>query len=317
MPPEPVILFEGFTPGSKELDAAVDALPVLNPSSLWLTAYNMASEVRHNWVGQGRGVVVGLEEAVESAIQESRKEMTSRSHNDTIVFDVGVNADVELVMCGLALPAVPLSDVVSSYFYDLLPDGRWMNIADRSVLRVEVDAQGVTLQALAPGVQVNGRAVASGQNVRLMDGAKITSPGGAIVFRKVEDLYAGLMVSDSDRRLPLVSGQTAELGREPEPPGLSFPDRRGQHNIRWCPGTRAARARGGGFTLDRALAGRRQASIELNNDEICVRPLHARCPTYVLRDDTRSLARATGPVMLDLNDLVVAGTSVVGFNVPE
>ena len=317
LPPEPVILFEGFTPGSKELAAAVDALPVLNPASLWLAAYNMASEERHNWVGQGRGLVIGLEEAVEAAIQDSRRELTNRSQNDTIVFDVGVNADVELVMCGLALPAVPLSDVVSSYFYDLLPDGRWMNISDRSVLRVEVNEQGVSLQALAPGVQVNGRAVASGQGVKLSDGARITYPRGTVVFRQINDTYAGLMVSDSDRRLPLVSGQTAELGREPEPPGLSFPDRRGQHNIRWCPGTRAARARGGGFTLDRALAGRRQVAIELNNDDICVRPLHARCPTYVLSEGVQSLARATGPMMVGLNDLVVAGTTVVGFSVPE
>ena len=65
---------------------------------------------------------------------------------------------------------------------------------------------------------------------------------------------------------------------------LAYPDRRGQDNIRWCTGTRAARARSGGFTLDRALAGRRQASIEMQHGELKVTPLYAKCPTYILKN---------------------------------
>lgn len=317
LPPEPVVLLEGFIPGSPALMEAVDSLPVLNPASLWLSAYNIASEDRNAWTDSGRGLVVGTPDAIDQSIQDALKVVTRTSGSDTIVLDVGLHADLELVMCGLALPAVPLSDVVSSYFYDLLPDGRWVNRSDRSLLRVEVTPQGARLQALSPGVQVNGRAVPSGESVMLADGSSVSTSSGGIEFRSIAHGYAGVMLADTEMRLGVVSGQTAELGREPNHPGLAFPDRRGQDNIRWCPGPRAARARAGGFTLDRALAGRRQAALQLVDEQIQLTPLHPRCPTYVLPQMGKALEKADRPVALQLGDMVVAGTTVVGLRHPE
>lgn len=317
LPPEPVVLLEGFIPGSPALMEAVDSLPVLNPASLWLSAYNIASEDRNAWSDAGRGIIIGTPDALDLAIQDALKVVTRTSGSDTIVIDVGLQADLELVMCGLALPAVPLSDVVSSYFYDLLPDGRWVNRSDRSLLRVEVTQQGAKLQALSPGVQVGGRSLASGESVLLTDGARINTSSGGLEFRAIANGYAGVLLADTEMRLGVVSGQTAELGREPNHPGLAFPDRRGQDNIRWCPGPRAARARAGGFTLDRALAGRRQAALQVANDQIQLTPLHPRCPTYVLPPGSSTLERADHPIALQVGDMVVAGTTVVGVRSPE
>ena len=126
-----------------------------------------------------------------------------------------------------------------------------------------------------------------------------------------------MLLADTEMRLGVVSGQTAEIGREPNHPGLAFPDRRGQDNIRWCPGPRAARARSGGFTLDRALAGRRQAAIQIQNDQIQLTPLHPRVPTYVMQNGEGALVHAERPVSLQIGDLVVAGTTVVGLRAPE
>jgi hypothetical protein len=319
LPPDPCVLLEGFAPGSPALMEVVDSLPVLNPAALWLAGYNIASEDRNAWTEAGRGLVVGTPEAMEQAIEDALKVVTRTSGSDTIVLDVGLQADLELVMCGLALPTVPLSDVVSSYFYDLLPDGRWVNRSDRSVLRVEVGGQGTRLQALAPGVSVNGKALASGEEVSLGDGANIQTAGTSIEYVATDAAsgYAGLMLSDSEMRLGVVSGQTAELGREPNHPGLAYPDRRGQDNIRWCPGPRAARARAGGFTLDRALAGRRQAAIQVLGESIQVTPLHPRCPTFVLHPGQNILERADNTVDLSVGDMLVAGTTVVGLREPE
>jgi len=319
LPPEPVVLLEGFVPGSPALDQAVDSLPVLNPASLWLSTYNIASEDRNAWTDAGRGLVIGMPEAIDEAVQEALKVVTRTSGSDTIVLDVGLHADLELVMCGLALPAVPLSDVVSSYFYDLLPDGRWVNRSDRSLLRVEVNAGGARLQALGPGVQVDGRGVPSGDSVALSDGAQITTSMGILVFREIDQGYIGAMLSDTEMRLGVVRGQTAELGREPNHPGLAFPDRRGQDNIRWCPGPRAARARAGGFTLDRALAGRRQAAVQMVADSIQLTAVHKRCPTYVLREGTTGLSRAVfeQAVGIQMQDMIIAGTTVIGVRTPE
>src|SRR6185503_3075155 len=143
-------------------------------------------------------------------------------------------------------------------------------------------------------------------------GANIQTAGTAIEYVATDapSGYAGLMLSDSEMRLGVVSGQTAELGREPNHPGLAYPDRRGQDNIRWCPGPRAARARAGGFTLDRALAGRRQAAIQVLGESIQVTPLHPRCPTFVLHPGAKTLERADNTVDLQVGDMLVAGTTV-------
>jgi hypothetical protein len=114
-------------------------------------------------------------------------------------------------------------------------------------------------------------------------------------------------------RLPVAVGQKAELGREPGHPGLQYPDRRGQDNIRWCAGQRAARAKANGFTLDRALAGRRQATIEVMGEYAELTPVHDRCPTYVVRHNDGRILRAEVKVPLYPDDLVLAGTSVIGL----
>jgi hypothetical protein len=316
LPPDPMVLLEGFTPGSQELADAMSALPVLNPASLWLATYNIAAVDRGAWTESGRGLVIGMPDAMETAIKDAQKVVARTTGSDTIVLDIGMAADMEVVMCGLALPAVPLSDVVASYFYDLLADGRWMNASDRAVLRVEVNAM-VSVRAMSPGVSVDGRALASGETLELHHGASIRTPSGFLQFRKVAQGYAGLLLSDTDMRLGVMSGQTAELGREPNHPGLAFPDRRGQDNIRWCSGPRAARARAGGFTLDRALAGRRQASVEMNGESISVTTLHQRCPTYVVKANSQDMMRVDGTSQATMTDILVVGTTVVGFRHPE
>ncbi|MEZ4238879.1 MAG: adenylate/guanylate cyclase domain-containing protein [Myxococcota bacterium] len=316
LPPDPIILLEGFAPGSPALMDAVDSLPVLNPASLWLATYNIASEDRNDWTEAGRGLVIGTPEAVEEAIEEAQRQVARSSGSDTIVLDVGVQADVELVMCGLALPAVPLSDVVSSYFYDLLPDGRWVNRSDRSLLRVEVTPGGARLHALAPGILINGRSIPTGESVLLNDDDEIATPSSSLRYESTNHGYTGLLLAETEMRLGVMNGTTAELGREPNHPGLAFPDRRGQDNIRWCPGARAARARQHGFTLDRALAGRRQAAILVNGDAVQLKPLHERCATYIQREHAKTLDRADGEVRIGIGDRVVAGTTIVSLRAP-
>ena len=103
------------------------------------------------------------------------------------------------------------------------------------------DDQATRLQALATGILVNGRSVSSGEGVNLSDNDEIRTPSGSLRFEATNHGYAGLLLADTEMRLGVVNGMTAELGREPNHPGLAFPDRRGQDNIRWCPGPRAAK----------------------------------------------------------------------------
>jgi hypothetical protein len=138
------------------------------------------------------------------------------------------------------------------------------------------------------------------------------------------------LVSESANRVGVSPGQTVEIGREPSHPGLMLVDRRGAANLRWCPGTKAARAREGGFTLDRALAGRRQAAIVATAAGPEVVPLHDRCATWRLSFDQaegaataggdatrpRVLERVHEPRPVHVGDHLVVGTWVVTLVAP-
>lgn len=320
LPPDPVVLFEGFAPNSAALSEALESLPVLNPASMWLATYTIAGEDRKEWTEPGRGLVVGTPEAINAAIDDAQKVSQKASGSDTIVLDVAMSADLELVLCGLALPAVPLSDVVASYFYELGADGRWTNRGDRSTIRVEVTPEGVTVKALAHGISVDGRPLNNDEVVQVRNHSVIQTPTSQLRFQEVGQPYAGLMLHDTEMRIGVMEGSTVTLGREPTHPGLLYPDRRGQDNIRWCSGPRAARARAGGFTLDRALAGRLQASVALSGSDIVVRQLHERCPTYLFRGDNAPMTKLSvqdQTVSASVGQLIFAGTTVVGLRTPE
>jgi hypothetical protein len=318
LPPDPIVVFEGFRPASPELRQVVDSLPVLDPARLWLSGYHIAPVDRYNWLEAGHGIILGTPDALQKAVDEVRAVESRPSGSNTIILDMGASSELDLVMAGLALPAVPMAEVVAGYTYDLLPDGRWVNRSDQATLRVDIRADGVRMTPMSTGVSLSGRAVAPSQSVLLEHGTVIQGPSGGVTFHKISGgPYAGLFVADTPLRMGVALGQTTELGREPNHPGMALPDRRGQDNIRWCNGPRAARAREGGFTLDRALAGRRQAAVEVGPAGACtVRALHERCPTYVYADGN-PLRRVDPMSTVNVGEYVVTGTTVVALRPPQ
>lgn len=315
LPPNPIILMEGFGASSQALRSVVDRLPVVDPAGLWLQASTIAPSDRYEWQNSGHGFVIGTPGAVETALLEAARPHRSTG-SDTIILDIAGTAEMDLVMAGLALPSVPMSEVVAAYTYDLLADGRWVNRSDSAVARVEVSPSGVAIRALTPGVLLRGRQMRPGQPVDLQTGDVISSAAGPIQFHSLRTRgYAGLMLSDMLGRLALAPGQRAEIGREPHYPGLALPDRRGQDNIRWCVGARAARARQNGFTLDRALAGRRQCAVDLQDGPPKVISLHQRCPTFLV--DGAELVQVATSTAVTKGALVVVGTTVVALREPE
>ncbi|MEC9390735.1 MAG: adenylate/guanylate cyclase domain-containing protein, partial [Myxococcota bacterium] len=117
LPQDRVVLIEGFEPGSAALVEVVESLPVIPPGNLWLLAYSIAPSDRYAWTDAGRGLVIGQIDAVEVALSAAQAPAPALGGTDTIIFDVGTGSVVDLVMSGLALPSVPMSDVVSSYTY--------------------------------------------------------------------------------------------------------------------------------------------------------------------------------------------------------
>jgi class 3 adenylate cyclase len=326
IPPLPVdatLLLTGFAPGSSDLGALVDELPTVEPSHLWMATSHISTADRMNWLHAGRGLVIGTPTALDRVLGESVRAATRPSIGDTIIFDM--QATVVLMLGGIALPAVPLGDVVESYTYDLAPEGRWMNRVDNAAVRVEVTPDGVRLHVTSPGVHVDGRGRGLDEVVPLRDGTRVEAGGITHTFLALDGEYCGLLVSESANRIGVSPGQTVEIGREPSHPGLMLVDRRGAANLRWCPGTKAARAREGGFTLDRALAGRRQAAVVATAAGPEVVPLHDRCATWRLSFDQaegaatsagdatrpRVLERVHEPRPVHVGDHLVVGTWVV------
>jgi len=303
----------GFKPGTTALTQAVDALPVLDPSHIWLQGYQMGPAERLDWARHGRGLVVATQEALAATVARYSAPLQRSLGSDTIILDGGGAPLFNLVIAGLCLPAVPFAEVVAGYSYDLLPDGRWVNRSERALLRLDVGSNGATVEVLAPGVSVNGQPAGIQTVWPLQEGTTVSTHLATLRFYSFQqDGFMGALVGDSQMHLGVGSGQRIELGREPSHPGLLLPDRNSQDNIRWCAGPRAARAREKGFTMDKSLTGRRQTAVEVSGDQITIVPLHDTCPTLLLTA-SGEISRLPGAHIAQLGDAILVGTTVVAL----
>jgi hypothetical protein len=312
LPLDALVLLSGFRAGTDALNNQLEQLPAMAPEHIWLTAYNISPVDRHEWTDKGYGLVIGHPEPVQLAIEECEALTTRPTASDTLVFEIGVKVSPYgyLDLVGLALPAVPLGDVVAGYSYDLLSDGRWVNQSEEAELRIDVDASSVHLFVRSVRVAINDNATQPGRRHTLIDKDTFCLGDIEYRFRMLEGTYIAWIESQPITRMTLMEGEKIELGREPNRPGLALPDRRGSDNIRWCAGTSAKKARDQHFTLDRALAGRRQASLTPIDDALTLEVLHARCPTWLFRNDA-PLRRVTGNVEIISGDVLFLGTSAV------
>lgn len=315
LPGDPVILLEGFAPDSKALRSIMAKLPVLDPQAFYLTAYDISMGDRQRWLSAGHGIIIGKPETLNRAILTVRDTVSTHSSetlsldpSETMFVSSTAGANAELLICGLALPAVPFSDIVASYSYALLPDGRWVTSSRSAILRVDVSSECVSLTGLGPAISLDGAMLELGTPHELQTRCVISTPNGDYEFVPTSR-YAAVILHDSDMHLGMRNGQTVELGRNPASPGIAFPNRPGQENINWCTGQRAEEARANGFTLDRVLAGRQQAAVELLGESLRLTPLHKQCPTYILRDGRLGQAKKSVPI--NFGDMIVAGTTVV------
>jgi class 3 adenylate cyclase len=314
--PNSLVLFEGFQPGSDDLAKALTGLPVLDPAKLWLNTYLLPPLERRNWIEAGRNLVIGTPEALVQALDEQSQHWPEDTGKATVFLDAGNEVALELVLAGMALPTVPLGGIVAGYSYDLMAEGRWANHSPNAVLRLDVSSEGVTLQVMTGGISINGRAVSPGSSRKLVGNEALVTPAGALRYYATEGPYIGLLTGDSQVRLAVGFGEKAEMGRNPNHPGVALPDRGGQRNLRWCSGSRANRTRAAGFTLDRALVGRRQATVSVDRTgALQVEALHQRLSSYLFRPPDQ-LVKIEQPREARIGDLIIMGTNVVSLSAP-
>jgi len=317
LPPDPTLLLMDYAPSSEALERLISSLPVIEQKQIWLAVYNISPIDRHEWVDSGRGLVVGTPNTIRLAIEQVANEVAACDESHTIIFDLSEASCLEVSLGGLALPTAPMANVVDSYSYDLLPGGNWSNRSETAILRVRVGSEGVGITALSKGIELDGNTLSQGDTCDLEERSTISTPSGAVEFLPVSGQYAGLMMSEPSLMVGVAKGSTAEIGRDPGHPGLSLPDRRGHENVRWCSGPKASKAKESGFTMDRALAGRRQAAVTVAQDgSWSVQSIHDRCVTWILTDNTE-LTKIDDKTSAQDGDIVVMGTSIVRLMSPH
>lgn len=313
VPPNGHVVMVGFRSDSPGTANAVDSLPVVDASHLWLQVYKLGPAERLEWTRHNRGLIVSTPGALHATVQKWSVPVQRHSGSDTIILDASSLAVFNLVIAGLCLPAVPYADVVAGYSYDLLADGRWVNKSDRALVRLDVSAAGAIVTILGPGVSISGASAAVNSTWKLAPGVKVVCQAGTFQFHLLQaEGYLGALVGDTQMRLGMGAGQKIELGREPTHPGLLLPDRNNQDNIRWCPGPTAARAREKAFTLDKSLTGRHHAEVSLTGTNVTVNPLHKSLPTVLMTPDG-GVSRLTSPQVANVNDFLFLGTTVVAI----
>jgi hypothetical protein len=219
----------------------------------------------------------------------------------------------ELRHIGLALPKVPLSNIVSSYTYDLITTGEFVLSNPLAVLRVVIREGGCEVQALGAEVQLNQRIIAVGAILTLNHGDEIRWRDINYQFFSIQDdTYCGLIYGYCTSKVPIGINSSVEIGREPQGEGMVISDRRGQSNIKWCVGGRAVEAQMNGFSIDRAMSGRRQAKIEFSHGQLVLQALHKQCPTYIL--DNQQLHLVSEQKEVVNGSIVITGTSVISLN---
>jgi len=305
-----IVLLEGFEVASPELDEVLSQIPVVDPGSVWLLAYTIPQMARIEWQRAGHGLVVGTPDGLEASLAEAKSSEGLGVGTDTIIFENHQLGSVEVCIAGVAIPNVPLGEVISGFTVELLRNGKWAKRGELAIAELEVAPGTASLKPRVSGFTVEGARVRQGDVISLRDDTTIMTPVGEFRYLAFQGgRYRGILVGPAESSVYLREGTPLEIGREPAFPGLEIPDRTGAENIRWCSGARAAKARQSGFTLDRSMVGRKHITLAMLRGEVHAVTLHDRCPTY--RVNGQHIERCHGPRPVLSGDYLVAGTSVV------
>ncbi len=287
----------------------------------FLLATTLDPAARWEWAEQGRGVVIGTEEAFRRAVGAVAGQRAARSGSDSIVLDVGASPVAELRVAGVAVLRCPV-EVIERYRLWLVADGRWLGSPPlTALLELDVGPEGAALVARAPGVTADGRTLPVDARV-VLDGPHAVSAGGhelRYVPLPEGSPWWGALWHDTDFVSWLTTGPV-QLGREPSHPGLAMPDRRGAENVTFVSGPRGAKAKAHGATLDRLTVPRTMADVEVADESsFVVHGRNERSPVWV--GDGPESAPESVPAdtsrALQLGGVLWVGPTVVRLEAPR
>ena len=259
-------------------------LPLLEPEALYLVASVIAPSDRHVWIDSGAGLVIGTAEAsVDQALREEVSATEERaatrlaaSRRDDVDHNL-MASDLELAICGLALLESLSRSTPQAHLRPA--SGRDLGNARRpAMLRVEVRTGEVLVHALRRACRRASERSRPADSVPLGRRARGDARGPVPVPRhrgRLRRRRALLPVARASRCSRVRPWRSAAAGTA----GLRLPGAPGREQYPLVRRCEAAKARASGFTLDRVLAGRRQAAMRIGQGS-----RSAQCPCTTLSD---------------------------------
>jgi hypothetical protein len=308
------IIFLGFDYGT-ELNQIVSKLPGSIPSNqMWLVVNKLPQTDRENWLGQNRNLLIASDEAFQSALFDiSQDDGEQQGNPESTMALTGNNiTDSSISLIGLALPMVPMGQIIQGYSFDLLFDGSW-GFSKNAQLRIEVTLNKQQVIPLKEGCILNSRPMEVNKPYPLGNGAMIKT--NLQTYRFISGVgthYVGIILGPDTRKMPLKVGDRIELGRQPSFPGFALPDRGGNDRISWMQGPSAEKAIANKLTLDRALTGRHHVVIsQVEPFRYSISSMHDKLPSYLLRNNQAKLAKVRAETSILKEGILIVGTHIL------
>lgn len=317
LPKEGLVILEGFAMGSPELESMLHMLSHLPQTDIWLVIYTLASAHRLEWEDRGYRLLIGTTDGFNQSLELAReaKKDFDASKTNTLTLDFSSLGDISLEVIGVALPAVPLVNLIGAYSMDLLADGSWGYNRTRSLAEIHVTPKNVTLTPFRPGMVINSVGVPTGEEVHLKQNSRFRMHEWVYRYLShVGGLYKGIIIGNAAFSQQFNVKDKVELGRAPNGLGFELLDRGGTDRIRWIQGPQTEKAKSQKLTLDRTLTGRQHTMINVvRKDLVVVSPIHNRLPTFVIPKGKSKLERVNKEQVLKFGDILVVGTYVFGL----
>ncbi|MEC7986061.1 MAG: adenylate/guanylate cyclase domain-containing protein [Myxococcota bacterium] len=311
MPQDPEILLLDFPPSGQELDQVLGIFSHVAPQSLWLCGYKISPKQRWEWIQKGSHWVIAEHKFLEGYVQARLEEQEQHSSAMTLIVD-RKSLFKKLKMHGIALPRLPISDVVVGYQYYLNHSGRWTPKSTNPLFCLQVSINSISLQSLSGNIYVGDVQVAIGQILPLTTATMIRAGDFKLHFRPLgHGAFMGLVLGEEESATPLTPGTKIDLGREQRDFGINLRDHRAQNNIVWASTPQAQKAKESGFTMERALMGRKQARLYCEKDSFFIEQLHNHCQSYILESGV--FVELTGKKTLEVDQLIILGTNVLSI----
>ena len=177
---------------------------------------------------------------------------------------------------------MPYGDLLLGYKYYLNKNLQWNSSPSEAILQVEVSAEKIYIQSFRTNIWINQQPLPMEKKMVLAHEDTIQISKHTLKFFHLHSSeYCGFIVGGHEELFTInISGTL--IGRDPGPEGIVHPSPKNPSNMIWASGSQATNARQSGFTLERALVGRKQVHIYEQKGDIYVKNLHDHCNAYIL-----------------------------------